>query len=131
MLFFCAWDRDDGPTSLVVHARDKAHAEDMASHVHSGDGTPARCVPWEPGVFVCEVVEREDDEGVTLVLEPLEHTETVLDALDEDKAAIVALDDALRAQCESEAEDEGRAVRCVQIAGHDGDHQSADGGTWE
>lgn len=136
-LYFCAWDEDDGPCSLVVDAKTEDNARFMARDVAEGIA-PKRVVPIEPGVFVAEVVERkaddgddEDDEDVEILLAPLDHVVDMLVLLDDAATTApraVALD---APACGAEAaDDDGKTWKCVLVEDHAGDHRAADGERW-
>lgn len=133
-LFFCAWDRDDGPCSIVADAEDKEKATEMARDVADGEA-PRRVLPWGKNVFIAEVVEREspddDDDEVEILLSPFPHVAEALDLLEEasdGEPRAVALD---APQCEAEATDEEETWRCVLLDGHEGEHRASDGARWE
>lgn len=135
-LFFCAWDRDDGPCSVVADAEDERSAREMARDVADGE-EPRRVIPWGKNVFIAEVVERETDDSdddadeVEILLSPFPHAAAALELLEDaadGTARAVAID---APQCEAEATDHERTWRCVLLEGHDGDHRASDGETWE
>lgn len=133
-LFFCAWDRDDGPCSVVCDAADEAQARIMARDVAEGEA-PKRVIKVEPGVFVAEVIEREievsEDDEVEILLSPFPHVADALVLLEEaadGQPRAVAID---APQCEAEATDDGGTTwRCILLEGHDGQHRAGDGETW-
>lgn len=129
-MFFCAWDREDGPCSVCVDAVDEADARRMASEI--AKEKPQRVQKMAPGIFACEVIEEEDDDGAAyLVLEPVPHLGAALDLLEaagEGATGAVVVD---APACQAEAEDdEGKVTTCVLVEGHDGEHVDGAGDAW-
>jgi hypothetical protein len=131
-LYFCAWDRDDGPASLLVDAGDEKRARQMARDTAGEE--PRRCLVWASGVFVAELAEEETDEDglVEIVLLPAGHVAEALILLEEAGETTSAKTIAMNApQCGAEAEDDaGQRSRCVLVEDHEGDHRDTGGDTW-
>lgn len=92
MLFYAVWKEEIERASLLIDARDQAHATDIATKIGEDDGDPPPDVVMAipPGVIVGECL-FEDTENP-------EESEFVFEMLDVSIAAITALEERIDAE---------------------------------
>lgn len=116
MLFFCKWGER---ASVLIDARDEAHAYDLATKI--GESAPVKVRALPPGVVAFEAAWEEDEDDPdqeVFVVDAFDHVLELLERLEEDEG------------CTSEAEaDGGAVVQCAREKHDDGKHR-ANGLEW-